>query len=220
MRWDEWGTRRKISQSKEENQQQTTYEHLGKLMLGHTCPDQYRSKDWHSWLECNLLCQRSRVLFLGFTSNLVWTSFVPTVGARGASCLAARKWSSISNSALCSLRFRCWWARNLWHSGFSLVYLESVSFVEKVGTKAKKMGGGKGRKGILFSSSPSSIILLSLLLSRNNSNGNICYAVISTRYRLRRTLRVGGKKVFFLCCLQSLLMKMNPLSIKVLCKKS
>ena len=109
---------------------------------------------------------------------------------------------------------------DLWHSGVSLARLESVSFVEKVGTKAKKMGGGKRRKGILFSPPPSSIFLLSLLLSRSNSSGNICYAVISTRYRLRRTLRVGGKDVFSLCCLQSLLMKMNPLSIKVLCKKS
>ena len=109
---------------------------------------------------------------------------------------------------------------DLWHSGFSLARLESVSFVEKVRTKAKKMGGGKTRKGILFSPPPSSIFLLSLLLSRSNSSGNICYAVISTRYRLRRTLRVGGKDIFFRCCLQSLLMKMNPLSIKVLCKKS
>lgn len=46
---------------------------------------------------------------------------------------------------------------DLWHSGVSLARLESVSFVEKVGTKAKKMGGGKRRKGILFSPPPSSI---------------------------------------------------------------
>ena len=30
----------KSLQSKEENQQQITYELLGKLILGHTCPDQ------------------------------------------------------------------------------------------------------------------------------------------------------------------------------------
>ena len=87
---------------------------------------------------------------------------------------------------------------DLWHSGFSLACVESVSFVEKVGTKAKKMRGGKERKGILFSLPPSFIFLLSLSLSRYNSNGNVCYAVISTRYRLRRTLRVGGKDVFSL----------------------
>ena len=64
--------------------------------------------------------------------------------------------------------------------------------------ESEKYAGGKGGKGILFFPPPSSIFLLSLLLSRNNSNGNVCYEVISTRYRLRRTLRVGGKDVFSL----------------------
>ena len=87
---------------------------------------------------------------------------------------------------------------DLLHSGFSLACVESVSFVGKVGTKAKNMREGRGGKGILFFPPPSSIFLVSLLLSRNNSNGNVCYEVISTRYRLRRTLRVGGKDVFSL----------------------
>ena len=157
---------------------------------------------------CDLLCQRSRVRFSGFTSN-------PSLNLLGTypgyqRCEAARK--SRSGEKVAKRRendrqpaiqhfglyaFAAGEREDLWHSGVSLARLESVSFVEKVGTKAKKMGGGKRRKGILFSPPPSSIFLLSLLLSRSNSSGNICYAVISTRYRLRRTLRVGGKDVFF-----------------------
>ena len=64
--------------------------------------------------------------------------------------------------------------------------------------RKRKICGREGGKGILFFPPPSSIFLVSLLLSRNNSNGNVCYEVISTRYRLRRTLRVGGKDVFSL----------------------
>ena len=43
---------------------------------------------------------------------------------------------------------------DLWHSGFSLACVESVSFVGKVGTKAKNMqeGRGGGRNRLLPSS--------------------------------------------------------------------
>ena len=110
---------------------------------------------------------------------------------------------------------------DLWYSWFSLACVKSVSFVEKVGTRAKKRWGrGKGEKESSSLLLLLPFFLLSLLLSRSNWNGNVFYEVISTRQRQRRTLRVGGKDVFSLCCLQSLLMKMNPLSIKVLCKKS
>ena len=152
---------------------------------------------------CDLLCRRSRVRFLGFTS--VWFYLKSLV--RPPSYLlwvpegrVAEGRENVLQPAIQHFAYYAFAAgerEDLWHSGFSLACVESVSFVEKVGTKAKKMGGGKGRKGILFSPSPSSIFLLSLLLSRNNSNGNVCYAVISTRYRLRRTLRVGGMDVFF-----------------------
>lgn len=170
---------------------------------------------------CDLLCQRSRVRFSGFTSNPSLDLLGTYPGCQRCESRSGEKMivnQQIQHFGLYA--FAAGEREDLWHSGVSLARLESVSFVEKVGTKAKKMGGGKTRKGILFSPPPSSIFLLSLLLSRSNSSGNICYAVISTRYRLRRTLRVGGKDVFSLCCLQSLLMKMNPLSIKVLCKKS
>ena len=147
---------------------------------------------------CNLLCQKSRVRFLGF--NSVWFYLKSLVGspsyllwvpeARVAEGREDVLQPAIQHFGLYA--FAAGEREDLWHSGVSLARLESVSFVEKVGTKAKKIGGGKRRKGILFSPPPSSIFLLSLLLSRSNSSGNICYAVISTRYRLRRTLRVGG----------------------------
>ena len=46
MSWDEWGTRRKIPQSKEENQQQITYELLGKLISIHFLEELVKVIPW------------------------------------------------------------------------------------------------------------------------------------------------------------------------------
>ena len=152
---------------------------------------------------CHLLCQRSRVRFLGF--NSVWFYLKSLVGPPSyllwvPEARVAEGRENVLQPAVQHFAYYAFAAgerEDLWHSGFSLACVESVSFVGKVGTKAKNMREWRGGKGILFFPPPSSIFLVSLLLSRNNSNGNVCYEVISTRYRLRRTLRVGGKDVFF-----------------------
>ena len=89
--------------------------------------------------------------------------------------------------------------QDLWRSGFSLPCVKSVSFVEKVGTRAKnRWGRGRGEKE---SSSP--LLLLPVFCSHYYFRAITRMKTLATQWFLRgtawlrRTLRVGGKDVFF-----------------------
>ena len=117
---------------------------------------------------CHLLCQRSGVRFLGFKS--VWFYLKSLVGppsyllwvpeARGTE---GRE--NVLQPAIQHFAYYAFAARereDLWHSGFSLACVESVSFVGKVGTKAKNMREGRGGK-----ESSSSLLLLPFFWSHS-----------------------------------------------------
>ena len=107
---------------------------------------------------CNLLCQKSRVRFLGF--NSVWFYLKSLVGSPSyllwvPEARVAEVREDVLQPAIQHFAYYAFAAgerEDLLHSRFSLACVESVSFVGKVETKAKICGREGGKRNPLLPS--------------------------------------------------------------------
>lgn len=117
---------------------------------------------------CNLLCQKSRVRFVGF--NSVWFYLKSLVGSPSyllwvPEARVAEGREDVLQPAIQHFAYYAFAAgerEDLLHSRFSLACVESVSFVGKVETKAKNMRERRGEK-----ESSSSLLLLPFFWSHS-----------------------------------------------------